>query len=51
MVGAEFGGANNGGYARVFVSQIMAPILGDCNEDGEVNVFAIFPFIEILAGN
>ena len=39
VVGAPFGGANVGGYVRVFVSQI----LGDCNQDGAVNFLDISP--------
>jgi len=46
IVGAENGGANNGGYARVFVSQIF--ILGDANQDGVVTFADITPFIAIL---
>ena len=45
IVGAPSGGANDGGYARVFVSQI----LGDCNQDGAVNFLDISPFIAILS--
>ena len=45
IVGAAFGGANGGGYARVFVSQI----LGDCNQDGVVNFSDISPFISTLS--
>ena len=48
IVGADFGGANNGGYARVFVSQITPLLLGDCNQDGEVNFEDIPAFITIL---
>ena len=44
IVGADEGGANGGGYAQVFVSQI----LGDCNQDGSVNFLDISPFIAIL---
>ena len=46
IVGAENGGTNNGGYARVFVSQIF--ILGDANQDGVVTFADITPFIAIL---
>jgi len=46
FVGATVGGANNGGYARVFVSQII--LLGDCNLDGVVDFSDIAPFVEIL---
>ena len=49
IVGASGGGANDGGYARVFVSQISVPILGDCNLDGEANFLDINPFIELLS--
>ena len=45
IVGAFSGGANGGGYARVFVSQI----LGDANQDGDVNFSDIASFIAILA--
>ena len=44
IAGAPFGGANAGGYARVFVSQI----LGDCNQDGAVNFLDISPFVSLL---
>ena len=47
IVGAQFGGANDGGYARVFVSQV----LGDCNQDGAVNFLDIGPFIAIVSSN
>ena len=47
IVGAQTGGANGGGYARVFVSQIT--ILGDVNMDGAVDFFDIQPFIDILS--
>ena len=47
IVGAQNGGASGGGYARVFVSQI----LGDCNQDGAVNFSDISPFITILAAD
>ena len=46
IVGAENGGANGGGYARVFVSQV----LGDVNQDGDVDFLDISPFIAILSG-
>ena len=36
IVGAAGGGANDGGYARVFVSQISAP--GDFDLDGDVDL-------------
>jgi len=50
IVGAARGGANGGGYARVFVSQIAAPdfILGDVDQDGAVTFSDIAPFIETL---
>ena len=49
IVGAENGGANNGGYARVFVSQITPTLLlGDVNLDGEVDFSDIPVFIAIL---
>jgi hypothetical protein len=51
IVGAANGLIDNIGYARLFVSQISAPILGDCNQDGEVNFLDINPFIELLASN
>ena len=47
IVGARSGGANDGGYARVFVSQII--LLGDCNQNGVVNFLDIAPFISILS--
>ena len=49
IVGAPQGGANNGGSARVFVSQII--ILGDCNLDGVVDFLDINPFISILSSD
>ena len=52
IVGGEFRGANDGGYARVFVSQITpAFLLGDCNLNGVVDFLDINPFIEILAAD
>ena len=50
IIGAPNGGASGssitrGGYARVFVSQI----LGDCNQDGAVNFLDIAAFISILS--
>jgi len=46
IVGANRGGGNDGGYARVFVSRII--ILGDANQDGEVTFADISSFIAIL---
>ena len=46
IVGAENRGANNGGYARLFVSQIFT--LGDADQNGEVTLGDIALFIEIL---
>ena len=51
IVGAQNNGANEGGYARLFVSQIAAPNLGDANQDGEVNFLDINPFIALLSSN
>jgi len=49
IVGTGRGGANSGGYARLFVSQIAASIiLGDVNEDGEVTFADIPSFIQVL---
>ena len=51
IVGAVSGGANGGGYARVFVSQISGSVpalLGDANQDGVVNFLDIAPFIGLL---
>ena len=52
VVGAPIGGANDGGFARVFVSQISsvprAALLGDSNQDGVVDFFDILAFIEVL---
>ena len=42
-------GASLGGYARVFVSQIV--LLGDCNHDGVVNFLDIGSFISILSAD
>ena len=47
IVGASEGGANDGGYAKLFVSQIT--ILGDCNLDGIVDFLDIQHFIAILS--
>ena len=44
IVGAQHGGTRSGGYARVFVSQI----LGDVNQDSVVDFLDISPFIAIL---
>ena len=49
IVGASSGGANDAGYARVFVSQIT--VLGDCNQDDVVDFLDINPFIGLLAAN
>ena len=50
IVGADTGGANGGGYAQVFVSQISEPelLLGDLNLDATVNFLDISPFISVL---
>ena len=50
IVGAFRGGANDGGYARLFVSQIVGvPLhLGDCNQDGVVDFADIPAFIQLL---
>ena len=47
IVGADNGGSNLSGYARVFVSR--PSILGDVNQDGEVTFFDIAPFIALLS--
>ena len=51
IVGAlGFGGANNGRYARVFVSQVTPSVLkGDVNISGNVDFFDIAPFIAVLS--
>ncbi len=49
IVGASSGGANGGGYARLFVSKII--ILGDCNLDGFVDFSDIPAFIEVLTND
>jgi hypothetical protein len=46
VVGALYGGANNGGYARLFVSQTK--ILGDVDLSGEVTFADIPALIEVL---
>ena len=52
IVGARNGGAFNGGYSRVFVSQVTASVLlGDANLDGEVTFLDINPFIQLLASS
>ena len=50
IVGANSGGANGGGFAQLFVSQITAAdiILCDVNQDGVVDFDDIPAFIEIL---
>jgi len=49
FVGTERGGANNGGYARLFVSQVSDPIiLGDCDQSGFVDFEDIPAFVELL---
>ena len=53
VVGAPVGGANDGGFARVFVSVSLssvppAALLGDSNQDGVVDFFDILAFIEVL---
>ena len=50
VVGASGGGANGGGFARVFVSQIEV-LLGDVNQDGSVDFLDISPFIGVLSSN
>ena len=50
VVGALDGGANGGGYVRLFVSQITGGILlGDCNQDGVVTFADIPAFVEVVA--
>ena len=49
IVGALNNGGNDGGYATLYVSEVI--ILGDCDLGGEVNLFDIAPFIEILSDN
>ncbi len=51
IVGAANGLVDNIGYARLFVSQISAPLLGDCNQDGDLNFLDINPFIGLLSSN
>ena len=48
IVGAEFGGANDGGYARVFVSQTPPTLKGDVDLDGDVDFADIGAFIAVL---
>ena len=50
IVGATSGGANNGGYARVFVSEVSV-MLGDINRDGVVDFLDISPLIAILSSD
>ena len=51
IVGARFGGANDGGYARVFVSQITPNcLLGDMDLSGTIDFLDIQPFIAVLSG-
>ena len=49
IVGSRSGGANDGGYAQVYVSQISPFLLGDCNQNGFVDFSDISPFISILS--
>ena len=49
IVGAPSGGDNNGGYARVFVSQVSRVLLGDINLDGVVNFLDIPFFIQFFS--
>ena len=52
VVGASRGGTNNGGYVRLFVSQVTVPfILGDVNQSGGVDFEDIPVFVSILLGN
>ena len=48
IVGAEFGGANDGGYARVFVSQTPPTLKGDVDLDGDIDFGDVGPFIAVL---
>ena len=49
IVGAPNGGANDGGYARLFVSQIAGSvILGDVDQNGVVDFADIPAFIAVL---
>ena len=48
IIGSLRGGANDSGYARVFVSQI-SPLLGDCNRDGVVDFLDIVPWMTIVS--
>ena len=49
IVGNGARGVNNGGYARVLVSEIIINILGDANLDGVVNFLDISAFISVLS--
>ena len=49
IVGAPNGGANNGGYVRLFVSQVTVPfILGDADRNGVVDFSDIAAFVAVL---
>ena len=48
IVGAEQGGANNGGYARVFVSQVNPALNGDVNLDGVVDCSDVDAYIGLI---
>ena len=50
IVGARRGGANDGGYVRVFVSHISPCLLGDVDLSGTVDFLDIQPFIAVLSG-
>ena len=51
IIGATHGGANGGGYARVYVSQITVVTLGDCDQNGVVDFLDINPFIGFLSSS
>ena len=48
---SAFYGGTTGAYQRLFVSQATEVLLGDCNQDDEVDFFDIAPFIEILVSD
>ena len=49
IVGAPNGGANNGGYVRLFVSQVTVPfILSDADRNGVVDFSDIAAFVAVL---
>ena len=51
IIGSDDGGANGGGFARIFLSQVSGVLLGDINRDGVVSFLDITPFVALLTSN